>query len=131
MIFHLAIPAYDLEESKEFYKSLGSLAAEIGREYKNCFIMKLFGAQVVCHENKDIAIKLNKPKMYPRHFGVIIDDQDFFYGFMLTWKDSPHVFEPFFKRYEGKPEEHWTFFLKDPSNNVIEFKWYRNPGTIF
>ena len=32
---------------------------------------------------------------------------------------------------EGEVEEHWTFFLVDPSNNLLEFKCYRDPRMMY
>jgi extradiol dioxygenase family protein len=28
-------------------------------------------------------------------------------------------------------EEHQTFFLVDPSNNLLEFKWYRDAHMMY
>jgi extradiol dioxygenase family protein len=39
--------------------------------------------------------------------------------------------QPGIVRFSGRPEEHLTFFLKDPSNNLIEFKIYNNEEWIF
>jgi len=33
-------------------------------------------------------------------------------------------FQERFMRFEGKPEQHETFFIADVSNNLIEFKYY-------
>jgi extradiol dioxygenase family protein len=38
--------------------------------------------------------------------------------------------EPF-RRFPGLQEEHATFFLRDPSNNLIEFKHYRDPAMMY
>jgi len=34
-------------------------------------------------------------------------------------------------RFQGKVEEHSTFVLKDPSNNLIEFKHYLDPRMMY
>jgi extradiol dioxygenase family protein len=124
MIFHLAIPANNLNESMEFYRSLG---ASFGRQYPTSFIMNLFGAQVVCHKSETT----EEPKMYPRHFGVILEKENHLYREWMKHIGKAYVFEPFFKRHVHKKAEHHTFFLKDPSNNLIEFKWYKEPEAIF
>ena len=41
----------------------------------------------------------------------------------------PFFAEPFV-RMAGEPAEHETFFLIDPSNNLLEFKHYRDPGCM-
>jgi extradiol dioxygenase family protein len=38
--------------------------------------------------------------------------------------------EPFV-RFEGRREEHLTFFLKDPSNNLLEFKYYLDSKMMY
>ena len=32
---------------------------------------------------------------------------------------------------QGKPGEQWAMFLKDPSNNALEFKSMANPDFLF
>lgn len=127
-IFHLAIPSRDLAESKEFYEKLG---AEVGREYKTHIVLKFYGCQLVIHKADEWE---RMPKMYPRHFGIIIEpDHDEVFAKFLHWqKEYPErIFEDLFTRHEGSHEEHTTFFLIDPSNNVIEFKSYKNHLAIF
>lgn len=38
--------------------------------------------------------------------------------------------EPFI-RFEDRPEEHRTFFLIDPSNNLLEFKYYKKQEMMY
>ena len=35
------------------------------------------------------------------------------------------------ERFKGQPGEQWTMFLKDPSNNALEFKAMANPDFLF
>lgn len=125
MIFHLAIPSKDIGESIEFYKMLG---CEIGRYTDQFAIINFREVQIVCHKVNSIEAE---PKMYPRHFGLILKQENQIYKSWVKHIGKPYVFEPVFKRYVNKPEEHVTFFLKDPSNNLIELKWYKNPDMIF
>lgn len=129
MIFHLAIPARDLKEAKEFYTRLG---AKPGREYDTHIVLNFYGCQLVCHLSTVLEYN-REPKMYPRHFGVIIDSKDEFYYTLKMCNDiaSEAIFQHLFFRHEDEFAEHHTFFLKDPSNNVIEFKWYRNQEAVF
>lgn len=124
-ITHLAIPAKDLGVTKDFYEKLG---AEIGREYDTHIVMNFYGIQLVPHKAEEIE---GEPKMYPRHFGIILDSHAQLQRMWDHLKAGQFIFAEYFKRHENKMEEHHTFFLKDPSNNVIEFKWYKNKMAIF
>lgn len=125
---HLAIPSRDLNESKEFYESLG---CEIGRVSKDSVIVNFFGMQVVLHESSDW---VRDPNMYPRHFGLVLNTGGDYTPIQVMWKkyaDGPNVFSQLFMRNQGKFTEHQSFFLKDPSNNLIELKTYKNHEAIF
>lgn len=127
-IFHLAIPSADIEESVRFY--VNELGCTLGQHDSRRAIFNFFGGQLVCHLDPG-AVDPN-PKMYPRHFGVILEDLDAFRRVRdlvsergLGWYRKPFV------RYGGTPREHRSFFIKDPSSNLIEFKWYRDPAAIY
>lgn len=125
MIFHLAIPAKDLRASQIFYEKLG---AKSGRVYDTSIVLEFFGIQLVLHKSDDLD---ENPEMYPRHFGVIFDKKNQLKAYWEVYQDKDCVFKPLFTRNQHQPEEHQTFFLKDPSNNLIEFKWYKNQELIF
>jgi extradiol dioxygenase family protein len=125
MIFHLAIPSRNLNESKEFYVHLG---AKVGREYKTHIVLELFGVQLVCHLSDESPYTA---KMYPRHFGVICESEKELMYLWFRFKNEDFVFEEHFVRHHEEREEHQAFFLQDPSNNVIEFKWYKNQEAVF
>lgn len=122
---HIAIPSKDLDESVKFYENLG---IHIGRRYKTHVVMDFFDIQLVCHQSGEWD---KEAKMYPRHFGIIFAEKQVLDHFWKRWEHAKFVFEEYFIRHEGKREEHHTFFLKDPSNNVIEFKWYKNSTAVF
>lgn len=129
MISHQAIPSRDIVESTEFYTKLG---CAIGRYSLDFAIINFFGQQLVCHVSEKYERVVT---MYPRHLGVIFENESNFFNLYSFVKSSPflnaHIFEEQFVRNLGKKEEHHSFFLKDPSNNLIEFKWYRNENAIF
>lgn len=124
MIFHLAIPAVDLDDSVKFYEKLG---ATVGRKYETNVILNFMGIQLVLHKCRPEDVD-QEPKMYPRHF-----------GFVLPWLEYSDLFtkwhsSAFYKdivRYKGARGEHQSFFLCDPSNNLIEFKYYTHYCDIF
>lgn len=118
--FHLAIPSHDIQASMAFYAKLG---CKLGRFSDKFCIIDFFGAQVVCH----LSDKIDKDvEMYPRHYGWILNWQDWNLMHQLAIDSDIEFFQDKTVRYEGKAEEHRTFFIKDPSNNLIEFKYYLN-----
>lgn len=126
-MFHLAIPIHDIDKAKNFYQSLG---LAIGRESDQFVIINFFGHQVVCH--LDASEIVEKPKMYPRHFGWIVDDESNYKEILENARRNQiKFFKEDFRRYLNEPSEHRSFFLQDPSNNLIEFKWYKNRNWIF
>ena len=63
--------------------------------------------------------------MYPRHFGITFWEKADFEQVLGAARNARLEFfvEPF-TRFEGRQEEHASFMLIDPSNNLIEFKVY-------
>ncbi len=127
-IFHLAFPVKSVESTLIFYRDQLGLRIDL-IERDRC-IIDFFGHQAVAHvSEKDVPLRVS---LYPRHFGVILDDERKFDEFhQRLQRISMPFFERLFVRFEGTPREHKTFFLKDPSNNLIEFKWYRDSTLIF
>ena len=125
-VFHLAIPCGDLDKAKEFY--VDQLGCELARRYDDRITLNFFGDQVVCHLAPDQIDEA--PKMYPRHFGITFADKDDFEELLANAKSNDATFfKDDFVRFEGRQEEHRTFFLIDPSNNLLEFK-YCNDTTM-
>ncbi|OCA88137.1 glyoxalase [Bacillus sp. FJAT-27225] len=126
-VFHLAIPCKDLDETVDFYEKLG---CRLARRYHDRVTFDFFGDQVVCHLNPD-KIDL-APKMYPRHFGITFVDRDEFNQALdHAQKNELPFFQELMVRFAGKREEHVTFFLVDPANNLLEFKYYHDDGMIY
>ena len=124
-ILHLAIPANNIGESIEFYLKLDAI---LGRKTTSWAIFNFFNLQLVLHKNKNFDVS---PSMYPRHFGVILNEERFNYYHDLSNRKNIKFFKKCFERYAGEIAEHKTFFLCDPANNTIEFKWYRQTSSIF
>jgi extradiol dioxygenase family protein len=102
----------------------------LGRESKSAVTFGLAGHQLVAHVAEDPP-GLQKG-IYPRHFGLVflqrsqwqeLADRAKVKG--LTFFQHPRV------RFPGTRIEHDTFFLRDPSNNLLEFKHYRHESAIF
>jgi uncharacterized protein len=128
-VFHLAIPCLDLEKTIAFY--VGILDCRLARRYHDRVTLDFFETQVVCHLSTPDQID-SAPKIYPRHFGLTLRELEDFEALLQTLerKKAP-FFAPLFIRFEGRPEEHRTFFLKDPANNLIEFKWYKDAAMMY
>lgn len=127
-VFHLAIPCQSLEDACEFY--VESLGCRLARQYEDRITLDFFGDQLVCHLSPD---KVDKtPELYPRHFGVTFRERSEFDALMKRARDRGlEFFEEPFTRFAGKREVHRTFFLLDPSNNVLEFKHYDDPEMMY
>lgn len=126
-MFHLAIPSHNLEKSKDFYEAV--LNQKAGRAYKDYVVFNFFGHQLVCHLDPTGIDK--EVKMYPRHFGIIFDTKETLLETYQKAKESDASFyEDLFERFVDQPGWHWSFFLIDPSNNLIEFKYYQYADQI-
>lgn len=127
-VFHLAIPCRDLDETYDFYVT--KLGCKLARRYHDRITLDFFGDQVVCHlapERID-----PHPEMYPRHFGVTFASRSVFDNLqkLAVTRNIP-FFQELSTRFAGKAEEHLTFFLIDPSNNLLEFKYYLDERMMY
>jgi extradiol dioxygenase family protein len=70
--------------------------------------------------------------MYPRHFGITFRRREDFDALVRLARVRGAAFfaEPS-QRFAGLVEEHSTFVLADPSNNLIEFKHYVDPRMMY
>ncbi len=126
-VFHLAIPARDLDVAERFYVS--GLGCKLARRYEDRITLDFFGDQVVCHRSEQVD---ENPTLYPRHFGVTFRSRDDFDRIArLVEQRSLPLFRPMATRFEGQVEEHLTLVLRDPSNNLIEFKHYLDPQMMY
>jgi len=70
--------------------------------------------------------------IYPRHFGLIFLTRQQFEQFIQRINDKNIPFEiPCKTRFANSKIEHQSFFLKDPSLNLLEFKYYTYESAIF
>ena len=123
-VFHLAIPALNLDDAQRFY--VEGLGCTLARRYDDRITLNFFGDQVVCHLSDSID---TAPALYPRHFGVTFRERQSWEKLLnlARARNLPFFVEPF-RRFDGRREGHDAFVLRDPSNNLLEFKYYDDPG---
>lgn len=132
--FHLAFPVYDIQKTIDWYVSY--LNCSVGRKSKRWVDFNFYGHQISAHlidkKNKKDKINLVDGKKIPsRHFGIILEMND--WKNLVTYlneKKINYVIKPNI-RFKGQTGEQATFFIKDPSNNVLEFKAFQNDNKIF
>ncbi|MDP3092539.1 MAG: VOC family protein [Nitrospira sp.] len=127
-LFHLAFPNYDVAAAKRFY--VDGLGCTLGRESSHAVMFGLAGHQLVAHLTTEPPP--SQRGIYPRHFGLVFLEQSDWEALAerarqqgLSFYQQPRV------RFPGMRIEHRTFFLEDPSRNLLEFKHYTHESAIF
>ena len=132
--FHLAFPVKNLNATKDFYKKI--LNCKIGRESESWVDFNLYGHQIVAHLASEecsyiSSNKVDEDQIPCRHFGVILDWHEWKELFKkldllkINFLINPKV------RFKNKSGEQGTFFIKDPSGNVLEFKTFKSDADVF
>ncbi|OCX54427.1 glyoxalase [Mucilaginibacter sp. PPCGB 2223] len=134
--FHIAVPVYDLEEARRFYREV--LGCGEGRSNTRWTDFNLYGHQFVIHL-KPRPISVEQTHHNP------VDGHDVpvpHYGVVLPWEDweklrdrlqsmnIKFIIEPYI-RFKGLPGEQATMFFLDPSGNALEFKAFKDIGQLF
>jgi len=120
-IFHLSLPVRDLEEARRFY--VDTLGARTGRERDDWLDILVWGHQVT--------LQLRPGEVLPRdaqgkrHFGVVLPWREWESEVARIRERGGFVVEPQVLL-AGTPDEQAKFYLRDPSDNVIEVKAYRD-----
>ena len=132
-LFHLAIPVLDLVAAKDFY--INVLGCSKGRSSTKWIDFNFYGHQLVCHEVKESINKnmndVDGNNVPVPHFGIILDWIEFHsLSTDLQSKNINFIIEPTI-RFKGKVGEQAIMFLKDPSDNAIEFKSFKNNDEVF
>ncbi|MCB1214401.1 MAG: VOC family protein [Deltaproteobacteria bacterium] len=128
VMFHLAFPSHDLDQAYDFY--IKALGCEAGRRSEHALIINFFGHQIVAQKVK--ALSSQQKGIYPRHFGVVLASLEAWEALKEQVQDKGLKFYQAPKvRYQGQALEHYTFFLEDPSHNLLEFKFYSESEAIF
>jgi extradiol dioxygenase family protein len=134
--FHVAVPAYNLEEAGKFYREV--LGCSEGRTDELWTDFNLYGHQFVIHYKP-------RPKNVDEHHTNPVDGHDVpvpHFGVVLEWHEFEKlevrlkargikfVIEPYI-RFKGLPGEQATMFFLDPSGNALEFKAFKDIGQLF
>ena len=128
ILFHLAFPIHDVDAAKRFY--IDGLGCTLGRESGHAVTFGLAGHQLVAHLTESPS-ELQKG-IYPRHFGLVFLSKDQWQELAdRTRSRGLKVFQQPRIRFPGTRIEHHTFFLEDPSGNLLEFKHYTHESAIF
>ncbi len=129
-VFHLAIPAYNLADTEEFY--VGRLGCKLARRYSDRLTLDFFGDQLVCHLSDPPKGATGALALFPRHFGVTFREaEDFDAIHRLCLGRKIDFFSDITSRFEGMAEVHRTFVVRDPSDNLIEFKHYADHRMMY
>jgi extradiol dioxygenase family protein len=128
-----------IHAARAFYA--GTLGCPEGRSSDTWIDFDLFGHQIVAHldagsekgqapgpatsnpvDGHDVPIP---------HFGVVLD-MDTWHALAerVTAAGIEFVIEPSI-RFKGEPGEQATMFFRDPSGNALEFKAFRDMGSLF
>ncbi|WP_190246287.1 VOC family protein [Gelidibacter gilvus] len=132
--FHIAIPVYNLEECRIFYRDI--LNCEEGRSSDHWVDFNFFGHQLVIHykpkSTEDSHTNSVDGKNVPvPHYGVVLPWQSFQdFAKDLSAKGIAFVIEPYI-RFEGQVGEQATMFFMDPSGNALEFKAFKDMDQLF
>ena len=132
--FHLAFPVTDLTEARDFFGGL--LGCTEGRSAPRWVDFDFFGHQISAHlcaapEDQPAENAVDGDRVPTRHFGLILEwvqwetlrDQ-------LEGRSAQFVIKPKV-RFQGRPGEQATMFVRGPSGNVLEFKAFRAEQDIF
>ncbi len=132
--FHLAVPVYDLKETRAFYRDI--LGCPEGRSSDHWVDFNLFGHQFVIHlKPKERHESHHNPvdghDVPVPHFGVVLEMSDWEdLAARLKSRGVEFVIEPYV-RFKGEVGEQATMFFKDPSGNALEFKAFKDMNQIF
>ena len=132
--FHIAIPVQNLEKCRTFYKDV--LNCEEGRSTEDWVDFNFFGHQLVIHQKEDFkVVRISNPvdgyDVPVPHFGVVLSWEDWHsLAARLKTKNTKFEIAPCI-RFQGKVGEQATMFFKDPENNALEFKAFKDMNQLF
>ncbi|WP_198331629.1 VOC family protein [Psychrobacter aquimaris] len=134
--FHLAIPVYDINTARTFYRDVLNL--EEGRSSEQWVDFNFYGHQVVIHEHPKTQSQehahtnvVDGHDVPAPHFGVVLPWQQW-EALANRLKDlsTKFVIDPYI-RFKGETGEQATMFFLDPCGNALEFKAFKNIDQLF
>jgi extradiol dioxygenase family protein len=132
--FHVAFPVYDLASTRHFYETV--LGCSVGRTAPRWIDFNLFGHQITAHlvEAQNAAVPTNAVDDHQvpvSHWGVILAPAEW-HGLVdrLRQAEVEFLIEPH-QRFAGQVGEQFTLFVRDPSQNALEFKAFADDRAIF
>jgi extradiol dioxygenase family protein len=132
--FHLAFPVDDLEAARRFY--VGLLGCREGRSATRWVDLDFHGHQISAHlvqrEPGGAATNPVDGDAVPvPHFGAILPWEEW-HALAARLREAGAEFViPPRVRFEGRPGEQATMFLRDPAGNTLEFKSFRDDASVF
>ena len=131
--FHLAFPVTDLEATRAFYGHL--LGCAIGRSSDEWIDFDFHGHQITAHLSPDAGDRTSNAvdghAVPIPHFGVVLGMEEWRgLADRLKKAGTAFIMEPTI-RFEGKPGEQATLFVRDPAGNALEFKAFADVGRLF
>lgn len=132
--FHVALPVRDLAASRAFYGGL--LGCEEGRSADRWVDFDLYGHQLVCHQVAAVqasshASPVDGDAVPIPHCGVVLPIEAWrALAERLRSAGVAFLIEPRL-RFAGEVGEQGTFFVEDPSGNVLEFKGFADLSELF
>ena len=119
---------------QDFYKEI--LGCKEGRSSDHWADFNFFGHQLVIHFEKRRINSSNSNLIDGKevpvpHFGIILKWNDFNnFADSLTKKKVKFIIKPY-TRFKDLVGEQSTMFFKDPSENALEFKSFKDTKQIF
>ena len=133
-LFHLAFPVTSLEKARAFYGGL--LGCREGRSAPDWVDFDFYGHQIVAHlapgeAGHKSTNAVDGDNVPVRHFGAILPmDEWQMLAARLEAAGQAFIIEPHV-RFKGEVGEQATMFLLDPCGNALEFKAFRDIGSLF
>ena len=132
--FHVAIPVWDVELARAFYRDV--LNCPEGRSDEKWVDFDLYGHQFVIHykpksDNETHTNDVDGHNVPVPHYGVVLEWEDW-EALAQRLKDHniQFVIEPYI-RFKGLPGEQATMFFLDPCGNALEFKAFKDLNQMF
>jgi extradiol dioxygenase family protein len=134
-LFHLAFPVTHLDDSITFYTRF--FDCTMGRRSERWVDFNFFGHQLSLHlrdtdsSEPEHTTPVDGDIIRVPHFGVILKQAQWqrlhqaLHDAEVTFLLEPKI------RFKDKAGEQGTFFIKDPSGNTLEFKYFNRSEDIF